>query len=52
MPVKLLPLTFRECIETGVYVDAWKKSNIIAVRTKGNKKIGNNYRPVSVTNVQ
>ena len=41
-------LIFRGCIDTGVYPDTWKKSNIVPVHKKGDKQIVNNYRPVSL----
>ena len=37
--VQLLSLIFRCCIDTGVYPDAWKKSNIVPVPKKGDKQI-------------
>ena len=33
------------CDESLVYPDTWKKSNIVPVHEKGDKKIVNNYRP-------
>ena len=42
-----LSLIFRGCIDTDVYLDTWKKSNIVPVHKKGDKQIVNNYRPVS-----
>ena len=41
-----MSLIFRDCIDTGVYSDTWKKSNIVPVHKKGDKQIVNNYRPV------
>ena len=38
---------FRGCIDTGVYPDIWKKSNIVPVHKKDDKQIANIYRPVS-----
>ena len=46
--VQPLSLIFRGCIDTGVYPDTWKKSNIVPVHKKGDKQIVNNYRPVSL----
>ena len=45
--VQPLPLSFRSCIDTGVYPDTWKKSNIAPVHKKGDKQIVKNYRPDS-----
>ena len=41
-----MSLIFRDCIDTGVYPDTWKKSDIVPVHKKGDKQIVNNYRPV------
>ena len=46
--IQTLSLIFRGCIDTGVYPDTWKKSNIVPVHKKGDKQIVNNYRPVSL----
>ena len=46
--VQPLSLIFRGCIDTGIYPDTWKKSNIVPVHKKGDKQIVNNYRPVSL----
>ena len=46
--VQPLSFIFRGCIDTGVYPDSWKKSNIDPVHKKGDKQTVNNYRPVSL----
>ena len=46
--VQPLSLILRGCIDTGIYPDTWKKSNIVPVHKKGDKQIVNNYRPVSL----
>ena len=46
--VQPLLLTFRGCIDTGVYPDTWKKSDIVPVHNKGDKQIVNSYRPASL----
>ena len=46
--VQPLSLIFRGCIDTGVYPDTWKKSNIVPVHKKGDKQIVSHYRPVSL----
>ena len=46
--VKILPMIFNNCINTGTFSDIWKRPNIIAVHKKGDKQIVNNYRPVSL----
>ena len=45
---KSLSIIYKNCINTGIYPNAWKKSNIVPVHKKGNKQIVNNYRPVSL----
>ena len=40
--VQPFSLTFRGCIDSGVYPDTWKKSNIVLVHKKGDKQIVNN----------
>ena len=37
--VQPFSLTFRGCIDSGVYPDTWKKSNIVLVHKKGDKQI-------------
>ena len=37
--VQPLSLIFRGYIDTGVYPDTWKKSNIIPIHKKGDKQI-------------
>ena len=37
--VQPLSLILRGCIDTGVYPDTWKKSNIVPVHKKGDKQI-------------
>ena len=46
--VQPMSLIFRGFIDTSVYPDTWKKSNIVPVHKKGDKQIVNNYRPVSL----
>ena len=43
---KPLSIIYKNCIKTGIYPNAWKKSNIVPVHKKGDKQIVNNYRPV------
>ena len=42
---KPLPIIDKNCIKTGTYSNAWKKSNIVPVHKKGDKHVFN-YRPV------
>ena len=43
-----LSIIYKNCIKTGIYRNAWKKSNIVPVHMKGDKQIVNNYRSVSL----
>ena len=45
---KPLSIIYKNCITTGIYPNAWKKSNIVPVHKKGDKQFVNNYRPVSL----
>ena len=44
--VQPLSLIFKGCIDTGVYPDTWRKSNIVPVHNTGDKQTVNNYKPV------
>ena len=46
--VQPVSLIFWGCIDTGIYPDTWKKSNIVPVHKRGDKQIINNYRPISL----
>ena len=46
--VKPLSLIYKNCIDTGVFPDIWKKSNIVPVYKRGEKQIIDNYRPISL----
>ena len=41
--VKPLSLIYKNCIDTGVFPDIWKKSNIAPVYKSGEKQIIDNY---------
>ena len=43
-----LPIICKNCIDTGIFPDSWKKSNIVPVHKKGDKQLLDNYRPVSL----
>ena len=45
--VKPLAIIFKNCIDSGIFLNILKKSNIIYVHKKGDKQIIDNYRPVS-----
>ena len=46
--VKSFPTIFQNCINSGVFPDSWKKSNIVPIHRKNDKQLINNYRPVSL----
>ena len=46
--IKPLLIIFQNCINSGVFPDSWKKSNIVPVHMENDKQLINNYRPVSL----
>ena len=46
--IKPLTLLFKTSIRSSHYPDIWKKSNIIPVHKKNDKRLVNNYRPISL----
>ena len=46
--VKPLSITFCNSLNSGIFPENWKRSNIVAVHKKGNKQSVQNYRPVSL----
>ena len=46
--IKPLMLIFKKPIRSSYYPDIWKKSNIIPVHKKNDKRLVNNYRPISL----
>ena len=46
--VEPLPLIYKNCINSGVFPDIWKRSHIIPIYKKNNKCCINNYHPVSL----
>ena len=49
--VKLLPMIFNNCIDTGTFPDIWKRSNKIPVHKKSDTQIIDNYRPVFLLSI-
>ena len=45
---KPLSIICKNWIKTGIYLNPWKKSNIVLVHEKGDEQIVDNYRPVSL----
>ena len=46
--VKPLSIIFCNSLNSGIFPDNWKRSNIAPVHNKGNKQLIQNYRPVSL----
>ena len=46
--IKPLMLIFKKSIRLSCYPDIWKKSNIIPVHKKNDKRLVNNYRLISI----
>ena len=46
--VEPLSLIYKNCINSGVFPDLWKRSHIIPTYKKNDKRYINNYRPVSL----
>ena len=49
--LKPLHLIFRNCLETESLPKEWKKTNIIPVHKKGDKKLITNYQPVPLLSI-
>ena len=43
-----LSIIYKNYIDTGIFPDSWKKSNIIPVHKKEDKQLLQNYRPGSL----
>ena len=39
---------YKNCINSGIFPNIWKKSNVVPVHKKGDKQVVDNYRPVSL----
>ena len=37
--VRPLSITFKNCLQTGTFPNNWKKSNVVAIHTKGDKQL-------------
>ena len=46
--VKPLSIIFKNCIDSGIFPDLWKKYDIVPVHKKGDKQLLQIYRPVSL----
>ena len=45
---KPLQITFKNCLKEGIFLNKWKKANVVPIHTKIYKQILSNYRPVSL----
>ena len=43
-----LNIIFKTCLNTGKFPSEWKKSNVVPIYKKDNKRNVKNYRPVSL----
>ena len=41
-------LIYKNCINSGIFPNIWKKSNIVPVHKKGDKQVADNYTPDSL----
>ena len=46
--VKPLSIIFCNSLNSGIFPDNWKRSNIVPVHKKGNEQLIQNYHPVSL----
>ena len=46
--LKPLELVFKSCIESGKFPIEWKKANVVPVHKKNDKRLKENYRPISL----
>ena len=43
-----LSLIFKNCVDSGIFPDSWKKADVQPVYKKHNRQIKSNYRPISL----
>ena len=46
--IPAIPLIYKNCINSAIFPNIWKKFNVVPVHTKGDKQVVDNYRPVSL----
>ena len=49
--VEPLSIFYKNRIDTGIFPDLWKKSNIVPVHKKADKQLLQNYRPVPLLSI-
>ena len=42
----IISLIYKNCINSGIFSNIWKKPNVVTVYKKGDKEVVGNYRPV------
>ena len=51
-PFSIIFIIFKNCINSSVFPELWKKPNIVPIHKKNDKQLINSYRPVSLLPVR
>ena len=46
--ISTVSLIYKNCIDSGIFPNIWKKSNVAPVHKKGDKQVVDNFRLVSL----
>ena len=46
--IPAISLIYKNCINSGIFPNIWKKSNVVPVLKKGDRQVVENHRPVSL----
>ena len=46
-----LSLIFKNCVDSGIFPDSWKKANVQPIYKKVNRQIKSNYKPISLLSI-
>ena len=46
--IPAISLIYKNCINSGIFLNYWNKSKLVPVHKKGDKQVVDNYRPVSI----